>query len=102
VGAERTVPDALPVREPLRDHGAGIVYRCIATHLIKKAGFSRKTAQAGAVTPIQRFGSALNQCPLCCAWMHECRGRMDATIQLRNFILAGNRTPLRSWSFMFA
>ena len=25
----------------------GIVYRGIATHLIKKAGFSRKTAQAG-------------------------------------------------------
>jgi hypothetical protein len=38
----------------------GIVYRCIATHLIKNAGFSRKTAQAGAVTLIQRFGSALN------------------------------------------
>lgn len=38
----------------------GIVYRCIATHLIKKAGFSRKTAQTGAVTLIQRFGSALN------------------------------------------
>lgn len=38
----------------------GIVYRCIATHLIKKAGFSRKAAQAGAVTLIQRFGSALN------------------------------------------
>ena len=38
----------------------GIVYRCIATHLIRKAGFSRKTAQAGAVTLIQRFGSALN------------------------------------------
>ena len=38
----------------------GIVYRCVATHLIKKAGFSRKTAQAGAVTLIQRFGSALN------------------------------------------
>jgi hypothetical protein len=32
----------------------------IATHLIKKAGFSRKTAQTGAVTLIQRFGSALN------------------------------------------
>lgn len=28
--------------------------------MIKKAGFSRKTAQAGAVTLIQRFGSALN------------------------------------------
>jgi hypothetical protein len=38
----------------------GIVYRCIATHVIKKAGFTRKTAQAGAVTLIQRFGSALN------------------------------------------
>jgi len=29
-------------------------------HLNQKAGFSRKTAQAGAVTLIQRFGSALN------------------------------------------
>jgi hypothetical protein len=38
----------------------GIVYRCIATHLTKKAGFSRKTAQTGAVTLVQRFGSALN------------------------------------------
>ena len=38
----------------------GIVYHCIATHLIKEAGFSRKTAQTGAVTLIQRFGSALN------------------------------------------
>ena len=37
-----------------------IVYRCLATHLIKKAGFSRNTAQTGAVTLIQRFGSALN------------------------------------------
>jgi len=41
----------------------GIVYRCIATHLIKKAGFSRKTAQTGAVTLIQRFGSALTKSP---------------------------------------
>jgi hypothetical protein len=38
----------------------GIVYRCIATHLVKKAGFSCKTAQTGTVTLIQRFGSALN------------------------------------------
>ena len=37
----------------------GIVYRCIATHLIKETGFSRKTAQTGAVTLIQRFGSTL-------------------------------------------
>ena len=38
----------------------GIVYGCIATHLIRKAGFSRKTARTGAVTLILRFGSALN------------------------------------------
>jgi hypothetical protein len=30
----------------------GIVYRVIATHLIKKAGVSRKTARTGAVTLI--------------------------------------------------
>ena len=38
----------------------GIVYRVIATHLIKKAGQAHKTARTGAVTLIQRFGSALN------------------------------------------
>ena len=38
----------------------GIVYRAISAHLSKKAGFTRKTAQSGAVTLIQRFGSALN------------------------------------------
>ena len=38
----------------------GIVYRTLATHLTKKAGFTKTTAQTGAVTLIQRFGSALN------------------------------------------
>jgi hypothetical protein len=38
----------------------GIVYRAIATHLINKAGLTWATAQTGAVTLIQRFGSALN------------------------------------------
>ncbi len=38
----------------------GIVYHTLATHLLKKVGFSCKTAQTGAVTLIQRFGSALN------------------------------------------
>ena len=38
----------------------GIVYRVIATHLIRKAGFTKKRAHTGAVTLIQRFGSALN------------------------------------------
>ena len=36
-----------------------IVYRVIATHLIGKAGFSAKRAHTGAVTLIQRIGSAL-------------------------------------------
>ena len=45
----------------------GIVYRVIATHLIKKAGFSRKAAHTGAVTLIQRFGGALNMNVLCAA-----------------------------------
>tara|TARA_R110002167_G_scaffold42935_24_gene130142 strand:- start:6857 stop:7066 length:210 start_codon:yes stop_codon:yes gene_type:complete len=38
----------------------GIVYRTLATHITKKAGYNKKTAQTGAVTLIQRFGSALN------------------------------------------
>lgn len=38
----------------------GIVNRVISTRLIKKAGFEKATAYTGAVTLIQRFGSALN------------------------------------------
>ena len=37
-----------------------IVYGTIATHLAHKAGFTKPMAQTGAVTLIQRFGSALN------------------------------------------
>jgi len=37
-----------------------VVTRAISTYLIKKAGFTHKTAKTGAVTLIQRFGSALN------------------------------------------
>jgi len=43
----------------------GIVYRAIATHLIHKAGYTRKGAHTGAVTLIQCFGSALNLNILC-------------------------------------
>src|SRR5690606_26128899 len=38
----------------------GIVYRAIATWLTHQAGFTPGTARTGAVTFIQRFGSALN------------------------------------------
>lgn len=37
----------------------GIVYRPIATHQVKKAGYTHRTASTGAVTLIQGFGSAL-------------------------------------------
>jgi hypothetical protein len=37
-----------------------IATRVISTYLIKKTGFTQKTAKTGAVTLIQRFGSALN------------------------------------------
>jgi hypothetical protein len=40
-----------------------IVYRTLATHITKKAGYNKKTAQTGAVTLIQRFGSALTKSP---------------------------------------
>lgn len=38
----------------------GIVYRAISTHLTHKAGLTKPSAQTGAVTLIQHFGSALN------------------------------------------
>jgi hypothetical protein len=38
----------------------GIVHRAIATHLTRKAGFTKPMAQTGAVTLVRRFGSALN------------------------------------------
>jgi len=38
----------------------GIIYRAISTHLAHKAGFKKPLTQTGAVTLIQRFGSALN------------------------------------------
>lgn len=38
----------------------GIVHRTLATSLIKKAGYTHSSAKTGAVTLIQRFGSALN------------------------------------------
>ena len=36
------------------------VYRAISGFLLRKAGLTRATGHAGAVTLIQRFGSALN------------------------------------------
>ena len=37
-----------------------IIHRAISTHIVGCAGFSNKQAKTGAVTLIQRFGSALN------------------------------------------
>jgi len=55
-----------PLRFLLATHPAligrvlGIVYRVIAGHLIRQAGHTQQTGRTGAVTLIQRFGSALN------------------------------------------
>jgi hypothetical protein len=38
----------------------GIVYRTISAYVLKKARLSRASGATGAVTLIQRFGSALN------------------------------------------
>jgi hypothetical protein len=39
----------------------GIVYRTISAHILKKARLTRATGATGAVTLIQRFGSALKR-----------------------------------------
>ena len=46
--------------DPVMGQVQGIVTRAIASHLIKAAGYHHETAQTGAVTLVQRFGSALN------------------------------------------
>jgi hypothetical protein len=38
----------------------GVVYRTISRRLLDKAGLTRRTGHTGAVTLVQRFGSALN------------------------------------------
>src|SRR5690606_6168677 len=48
-----TDPDALT-------HVLGIVYRAISGFILEKAGLTRSDGDTGAVTLIQRFGSALN------------------------------------------
>ncbi|MDC9197232.1 transposase [Escherichia coli] len=62
VGVELPVSAAFPVCQPARDHGVGAGHRlprhCHAP--VKKAGHTHQVAKTGAVTLIQRFGSALN------------------------------------------
>jgi hypothetical protein len=65
VGTELSIPVEIPVRQPPTTVGRvlGVVYRAISVQLIQKAGFSRKNAQTGVVTLIQRFGSAWIKSP---------------------------------------
>ena len=71
MGVERALCAALTVRDLPGNHGKvlAIVYRIIATHLINKAGVPRNMARTGAVTLIQRFGSAL-KLNLHFRWVH--------------------------------
>ena len=51
----------LLARDPdVLTHVLGIVYRTIAGHILEKARLTHATGATGAVTLIQRFGSALN------------------------------------------
>jgi hypothetical protein len=44
------------------------IHRVIAGFLLKRAGFKLSRADTGAVTLIQRFGSAANLNIICIAW----------------------------------
>jgi hypothetical protein len=50
----------LPLRQWLLHQLLGAVYRTISGYLLKATGLARATGHTGAVTLIQRFGSALN------------------------------------------
>ena len=50
----------LATRPQALTHVLGIGYRTISGHLLRKARLTRATGATGAVTLIQRFGSALN------------------------------------------
>lgn len=50
----------LATRPAVLSQVLGVVYRTISAHLLAKAGVTRATGHTGAVTLIQRFGSALN------------------------------------------
>ena len=43
----------LASRPEIMGYVLGIIYRVIVTHLIKEAGFSRKTTRTGAVTLVE-------------------------------------------------
>lgn len=55
MASERARPRAPPLTRVL-----GIVCRTISAHILKRARLTRSVGATGAVTLIQRFGSALN------------------------------------------
>jgi hypothetical protein len=50
----------LAIRPAVLCEVLGVVYRTISGHLLASAGVRRTAGHTGAVTLIQRFGSALN------------------------------------------
>jgi hypothetical protein len=68
-----------------------IVQRVLSTHVIRKAGFTRATAQTGAVTLIQRFGSALNLNPIAARYTFTCSFSMASMPRagMGNCVLSG-------------
>ena len=83
----------------------GIVYRTIATHLIHTAGHTHDTAHAGAITFIQRFGSALNlNVHLMCrdARMSRAHGCAGATMARLAALVPKPRINLTRYHGVFA
>lgn len=59
---QRDPLDRCPIMQLLAEK-PGIVYRCIAMHLLQRARFWRKTKKTGALTLIRRFGNSLTKLP---------------------------------------
>jgi hypothetical protein len=56
----RCAPPPLAAHPHLITPVLQVIHRAISTSLIKQAGLKRRDAQTGAITLIQRFGSAAN------------------------------------------
>jgi hypothetical protein len=76
----------------------GIVYRTLATHITRKAGYNKEMAQTGAVTLIQRLGSALTKSPGAILNSRRAGGPKSFRCQFYTFNREINReTPYHVW-----
>jgi hypothetical protein len=76
-------PTSVPVSHPAGGHGQvlGMVYRVIATHLVRKAGLTKRIARTGAVTLAHRVGRFLERQGLRWPRRHELGTTAEAGVQ---------------------